>query len=155
MLGTAARGSERDRLREIAQNQCVPHWLRDKDPAPCISGMSPPHAKKIEAFSATPTYETSRAEAVESLSRLLIRARVPAQPVDRTPIQGTSNRAHDKDAPRWPATLTGTSSVHPQARRRFRRWRGSCFDQNTCTLARLSRNFRSEAGRLGARSSQQ
>lgn len=37
LLGAAARASERDRLREIAQNQCVPHWLRDKDPAPCVS----------------------------------------------------------------------------------------------------------------------
>jgi hypothetical protein len=33
----AATGSERDRLREITQNQCVPNWLREKDPAPCIN----------------------------------------------------------------------------------------------------------------------
>jgi CDP-diacylglycerol pyrophosphatase len=33
----AATGSERDRLREITQNQCVPNWLRDKNPAPCIN----------------------------------------------------------------------------------------------------------------------
>jgi CDP-diacylglycerol pyrophosphatase len=32
-----ASGSERDRLREITQNQCVPNWLRDKNPTPCIS----------------------------------------------------------------------------------------------------------------------
>jgi CDP-diacylglycerol pyrophosphatase len=36
-LLSAADGGERDRLREITQNQCVPHWLREKDPAPCIS----------------------------------------------------------------------------------------------------------------------
>jgi len=37
LLSAAADGSERDRLREITQYQCVPHWLREKDPAPCVS----------------------------------------------------------------------------------------------------------------------
>jgi CDP-diacylglycerol pyrophosphatase len=32
-----AGGNERDRLREIIQQQCVPHWLHDQDPAPCLS----------------------------------------------------------------------------------------------------------------------
>jgi CDP-diacylglycerol pyrophosphatase len=27
----------RDRLRTIVQQQCVPHWLQQRDPAPCVS----------------------------------------------------------------------------------------------------------------------
>jgi CDP-diacylglycerol pyrophosphatase len=30
-----AIGESRDRLREIVQQQCVPHWLSQHDPAPC------------------------------------------------------------------------------------------------------------------------
>jgi CDP-diacylglycerol pyrophosphatase len=30
-----ALGESRDRLREIVQQQCVPHWLAQHDPAPC------------------------------------------------------------------------------------------------------------------------
>ena len=30
-------GGDRDRLREIVQEQCVPHWLTTHNPAPCIS----------------------------------------------------------------------------------------------------------------------
>ena len=29
-------GSMRDKLREITHTQCVPHWLKAKDPAPCL-----------------------------------------------------------------------------------------------------------------------
>jgi CDP-diacylglycerol pyrophosphatase len=32
-----AQDSERDRLRFIVQQQCLPHWLQVHDPAPCIS----------------------------------------------------------------------------------------------------------------------
>lgn len=30
-------GSVRDRLREITQTECVPHWLKARDPAPCLT----------------------------------------------------------------------------------------------------------------------
>ena len=29
-------GNVRDKLREITHTQCVPHWLKAKDPAPCL-----------------------------------------------------------------------------------------------------------------------
>ena len=32
----AAAGVDRDRLRFIVQQQCVPHWLEAHNPAPCI-----------------------------------------------------------------------------------------------------------------------
>jgi CDP-diacylglycerol pyrophosphatase len=31
-----AAPAPRDRLRFIVQEQCLPHWLRDHDPAPCV-----------------------------------------------------------------------------------------------------------------------
>ena len=34
---TSARAGDRDRLREIVEEQCVPHWLAAHDPAPCSS----------------------------------------------------------------------------------------------------------------------
>jgi CDP-diacylglycerol pyrophosphatase len=37
LLSAAVVGSERDRLRDIIQDQCIPNWLHDKNPAPCIS----------------------------------------------------------------------------------------------------------------------
>jgi CDP-diacylglycerol pyrophosphatase len=36
-LPSSVRGGDRDRLREIVQEQCVPHWVTAHDPAPCIS----------------------------------------------------------------------------------------------------------------------
>lgn len=33
----SVRASDRDRLREIVEEQCVPHWLAAHDPAPCAS----------------------------------------------------------------------------------------------------------------------
>lgn len=32
-----ARGAGRNQLRFIVQQQCIPHWLKAHDPAPCIS----------------------------------------------------------------------------------------------------------------------
>ena len=34
---TSVRAGDRDRLREIVEEQCVPHWLTAHDPAPCVS----------------------------------------------------------------------------------------------------------------------
>jgi CDP-diacylglycerol pyrophosphatase len=36
-LSASVLNGDRDRLRTIVQEQCVPHWLAAHDPAPCIS----------------------------------------------------------------------------------------------------------------------
>ena len=40
VVGAAADEAERQRLRVIVQQQCVPHWVTAHDPAPCASVSS-------------------------------------------------------------------------------------------------------------------
>jgi CDP-diacylglycerol pyrophosphatase len=35
LLATEGRAQNRDALRQIVQDHCVPHWLQERDPAPC------------------------------------------------------------------------------------------------------------------------
>jgi CDP-diacylglycerol pyrophosphatase len=44
LYSSSVHGADRDRLREIVQDECVPHWRTDHNPAPCSSvslGASP------------------------------------------------------------------------------------------------------------------
>jgi CDP-diacylglycerol pyrophosphatase len=46
----AHREAQRDRLRVIVQQECVPHWLKTHTPAPCSSVSLPPHEPGAQGF---------------------------------------------------------------------------------------------------------
>jgi CDP-diacylglycerol pyrophosphatase len=48
-----AAPAPRDRLRFIVQQQCLPHWLNDHDPAPCVS-VTPGAAAADPGFAVLP-----------------------------------------------------------------------------------------------------
>jgi CDP-diacylglycerol pyrophosphatase len=54
LSSAAPAGGDRDRLREIVQNQCVPNWLRDKDPSPCVSVAIRDPSPPIRGFAVLP-----------------------------------------------------------------------------------------------------
>jgi CDP-diacylglycerol pyrophosphatase len=54
LVGLEVYSQTRDALRIIVQDQCVPHWMQDKDPSPCASVTMSQTPRQFDGYALLP-----------------------------------------------------------------------------------------------------